>query len=393
MKCFNKLRSDVLLIVAILLWNVYVFSQNFYYQFVFSDDKIYYIPAAKMLMNGSSPDKFNFEHPPLGKYIIGFSWLITGNFYAFSKMFGILSILLIYLSMTRIYNKRIGLFVSAALSLDTLYMYTFTTALLDVYATFFLLLSLYVLILIISGKEGLLWHVLFGLSLGAAVGSKWSVIPISLILVVYLYLTNTSRLKYFPFMLMSMLLIYLFTYTMYFLNGHSLIEFIRLQIEMFTYQGGFHHPTPVFLVIMFTKLFLRLYMMISYSFGTITISSSSALLNATLQGRLFTINVTQGSPIWYLFFPTLLLYSWRLTKNFTQKDALPLLLFLAYTPILFSNLIDWYIVPALPFLYIIVSRILENKPRIMIILLIISFINFELVINNIIHDYQFLIPS
>jgi len=393
MEHFNKYHNNALFVFMILLWSIYVFSQNFNYQFAFSDDKIYYIPAAKMLMNGTSPDKINFEHPPLGKYIIGFSWIITGNFFTISRIFGVLSILLIYLFTSRIYNKKIGLFVSAALSFDTLYMYTFTTALLDVYATFFIFLSLYLLVLIIDGKESLIWHILFGISLGAAVASKWSVLPVSIMLIAYLYLIKRSYLKYLPLVFLSIFAIYLLSYIMYFMHGHSFIDFLKLQVEMLAYQGGFHHPTAIFLVIMFTKLFLRLWMMISYSFGVITISSNSVLVNATLQGRLFTINVTQGSPLWYLFFPSILLYSWKLTKVFNKKEALPLLSFLAYTPILFSNLIDWYILTILPFLYMIVFKVFESRPKLILILLIISFINFELVINNIIHDYQFLIPT
>ncbi|MEM4032645.1 MAG: phospholipid carrier-dependent glycosyltransferase, partial [Zestosphaera sp.] len=85
----------------------------------------------------------NFEHPPLGKYLIGFATLFGfGRFFYLFLMFG--SSLLVYFLVKNLFaSELLGFFAGFLLVLDTVFINSHRFLLLDPLAVFFFLLSLY----------------------------------------------------------------------------------------------------------------------------------------------------------------------------------------------------------------------------------------------------------
>jgi dolichyl-phosphate-mannose-protein mannosyltransferase len=138
-------------------------------------DEVYYVDGAKdYLKYGVEVDKTSPEfivHPPIGKWMISigiklfgdneFGWRFMG------ALLGTLSIALIYLIAKQLFNS-IFLATSAAamMALDGLHLVLSRTALLDIYLMFFVLLAFFTFI-----REKYWWT---GITLGLAIGAKWS---------------------------------------------------------------------------------------------------------------------------------------------------------------------------------------------------------------------------
>ena len=155
--------------------------------FVF--DELYYVDGARDFLkfgvevNGVEPEFI--VHPPIGK------WLIAGGIHIFgdnefgwriaSALFGTFIILLFARFIHLLFNSQPLTAIGAGLiSLDGLLLVHSRTALLDLFLTFFTLLGVY------------FWyrklHWLAGISLGLAIGCKWSAIYfIALIVFISLY--------------------------------------------------------------------------------------------------------------------------------------------------------------------------------------------------------------
>ena len=163
-------------------------------------DEVYYAKNANSLLSSAveldAQGQAEFVvHPPFGKWLIAIGIRFFGNeefgWRFASAIFGTLSILLIYLIVKKLFNSEF-LSITAALlmAFDGLNLVMSRVALLDIFLMFFILLSIYFLII------NNLW--LSGSAIGLAISIKWSaafLIPL-VILFVVIYNKVTFRNLY-----------------------------------------------------------------------------------------------------------------------------------------------------------------------------------------------------
>jgi len=164
-------------------------------------DEVYYAKNANSLLSSAveldAQGQAEFVvHPPFGKWLIAIGIRLFGNeefgWRFASAIIGTLSIILIYLIVKKLFNSEF-LSITAALlmALDGLNLVMSRVALLDIFLMFFILLSIYFLII------NNLW--LSGSAIGLALSIKWSaafLIPlVILFVVVYNKVTFRTYIK------------------------------------------------------------------------------------------------------------------------------------------------------------------------------------------------------
>jgi len=101
-----------------------------------------YALAGWQYVHGVSPDKINFEHPPLAKYLIGVSEVLFGNQNMLSAIFGGLTLVVAYLTSRKMFGPSLfGLVPVSMLSFDRMFLSYSANSTLDIYLTFFVALS------------------------------------------------------------------------------------------------------------------------------------------------------------------------------------------------------------------------------------------------------------
>lgn len=190
---------------------------------------------------GTNPILINSDHPPLGKYIIGWFTLFTGNnrmvsiFFAFGNL--ALVFFIIYF-LTR--STLLSSFGILLLSFDSMFVdQIIHSPILDIIQVFFLVL--YLLFLIFWIKKEQLWKVIaMGLALGAMSSTKLY-FPVFVVLAatfIALILLKKS-LKKIIILLFSLALItgsvYALSYLSFFMHGNSLRSFLGTQKWIFLF--------------------------------------------------------------------------------------------------------------------------------------------------------------
>lgn len=163
------------ILIAIASFILRIFNLGSPKGFVF--DEVYYVDGARDLLkygvevNGAQPEFI--VHPPVGKWLIGSGITLFGdNEFGWrfaSAVFGTLLILLFARLIHVLFNSPLLTALGAALmALDGMLLVHSRTALLDLFLTFFTVLGVF------------LWHrnrhIWAGISLGLAIGCKWSAI-------------------------------------------------------------------------------------------------------------------------------------------------------------------------------------------------------------------------
>jgi dolichyl-phosphate-mannose-protein mannosyltransferase len=159
-------------------------------------DEVYYVNGAQdYLRDGveTAAGKAEFVvHPPIGKWMIALGIKVFGDNpfgWRFSAaLVGTLSIFLIYLVARKLFHsEKFGLIAAALMSLDGLHLVMSRTALLDIFLMFFILLSFLALLYD--------RHWLAALSLGLALGTKWSALYFIAAIMIY-YLVKNRKIPF-----------------------------------------------------------------------------------------------------------------------------------------------------------------------------------------------------
>jgi len=138
-------------------------------------DEVYYVDGARdylahgVEVTGSEPEFV--VHPPVGKWLIALGIKIFGDnefgWRFMGALLGSVMVLLIALIAQRLFrNSFLTISASALLAMDGLALVHSRTALLDIYLSFFVLLTTYFFVM--------RWHWWAGVALGLAVATKWS---------------------------------------------------------------------------------------------------------------------------------------------------------------------------------------------------------------------------
>lgn len=190
------------------------------------DDDTLYTYAGYAYAKGEDPATINFEHPPLGKYLFGFSYFIFGNSVVINIFIFFLILILLYdlqkLLKIPAYFRYIPLIF---ISTSGLFLDHMGRALLDLQQLLFTLLFFSVLLRKNSNK-----YIVLGIILGIIASIKY---PYPLIgLYVLMILMDAVLYKSFKKTFISLVIgyiTYLSTYLIYFTHNHSLIDYIKFE--------------------------------------------------------------------------------------------------------------------------------------------------------------------
>jgi hypothetical protein len=179
---------------------------------------------------GKSPADYNFQHPPLLKYLYGFSLRFFKNPYPVQITLSFFLFFLTYLLGVKVALSRKAIIMALVLlALDPLTADVVFNVYLDLGLAVFTLA--FVLAFIYYPKK---WWVQ-GLLLGLLLAAKFWSIGLFLLTLLTLYrflILKNLKMKLLLKTLLIASLVYLFTYSALFLKGGSLGGFVWLQLKM-----------------------------------------------------------------------------------------------------------------------------------------------------------------
>jgi hypothetical protein len=205
---------------------------------LFSDDDLYAVVGLKYI-NGENPTKIHPEVPPLGKLMIGAGIKIFDNQNFLSLLVSLISLYILYLiALETNMDKNFALLSILLVSLNSEFRLLAASSNLDVYQLLFLSSSMYFFLL---GTKN--WKMFFisSLLLGGAMSVKIFINGLILFAVYITVLLLLGNFKIFISYITSLVILpisFLSGYIKYFLEGSSLIEFIKFQRWLINWWGG-----------------------------------------------------------------------------------------------------------------------------------------------------------
>lgn len=199
------------------------------------DDATLYLYAGMAYVRGEDPTTINFEHPPLGKYLFGLSWLLFNNPLTLNIAV-FLAILLVF------WQLLLQLKASLWWQLGGIALLSYTIGgylsapLLDL-PMLFLTLT-FMLVLFKKSETG--WkYALVGLSLGALAATKYPIPTIAIYLLPLGYwLWQKKAWRFVPLIVLVAGGVYLLSYWSYFANGHSLMDLLNFEKYRLSWWTG-----------------------------------------------------------------------------------------------------------------------------------------------------------
>jgi len=302
------------------------------------------------LINGGNPNNINGGVPPLGKFFIGFSIILFQNPNVISIFWAIGVLILMYQVGIRILNNKLFVLMSIVLfSFDKLFLEQINTSMLDLPLLFFILLATLFLLKGIEKEKYFLFSIL---SLSAVATTK--MYPLSLVVggifILFLVLRKDffrlrRYLRYLPFGILLYFIIY-----MPFFFHNSLFDFAYLHywiVHFVRNQVPNYHFFEILRILFLGKWLFWI--------------PDPPNVNFILEIR----SVPQWSFLWAIgailtlfgFFKSLL------RKEFDNKFLVRLVVIGYLLFFLFSLPYPRYILPILPFLYLILFSFSLQKPK------------------------------
>lgn len=191
---------------------------------------------------GLSPILINADHPPLGKYMIGWTTLLFGNNRIVSLLFAVANITL---AMVIIYSLTGSLILASLgflmISLNTVFLdQIIYSPVLDIIQVFFLLCYFYIFMIWQKTKKNI-FIILLGITLGilSSVKIYFPSIILSIISFPFLWITKDKNFKktvpFFFLIITLAFLTYTASYFGYFLHGNSFRNFLGTQKWIFLF--------------------------------------------------------------------------------------------------------------------------------------------------------------
>lgn len=153
-----------------------------------------YSYAGLVYLKTGQLDRVNIEHPPLGKYLLGLSVLISGSPILIQIPIALLLLYLSFLISLRLLKKEwLAILIPVFLCFESLFIHQLTHSLLDLMQT--AMIALFILTAINSNKDNKKTKIILGLVLGAAASIKFPVTAIILGSCYFIYLIVLKGLK------------------------------------------------------------------------------------------------------------------------------------------------------------------------------------------------------
>ncbi len=190
---------------------------------------------------GLNPILINSDHPPLGKYIIGWFTLLTGNNRMVSLFFALANLVLLFLIVFTLTKSRfLTVLVFFFVSFDTVFLdQIIYSPVLDIIQLFFFILYSYIFLAWIKTKKNILLIPL-GITLGAFSATKLY-FPAIIAAGVSFLLVLVATKKFFKSSVQTFLMIviafitYAASYARYFMLGNSFRSFLGVQKWIFLF--------------------------------------------------------------------------------------------------------------------------------------------------------------
>lgn len=202
------------------------------------DDGLYAFAGYYYLFQHGDPSSVNFEHPPLGKYLIGLSILLFKNENVINIIYVVLlSVITFYLSKHILKKTTLSLICVAILTTDPLIRDHLIRSFLDIPFTLFFVIAVYFFLKSLSKP---LFFALSQLFWGITFSVKFfpSFIFVYGYMILVILIRNKKLLR--PFFMTSVIIpvVYLFSHTAYFVYHPSLIEFIQHKKWVFSWWSS-----------------------------------------------------------------------------------------------------------------------------------------------------------
>lgn len=232
---------------------------------VMSDNELYQLAGYK-IVTGTPVDEINSEVPPLGKFLYGISISWFGSPYVASFLLYLGSILIFWQLASSIFHKQPNLQFWAVLFfvISPLFASQLSRSMLDLPQLFFLLAHILTIILLtrIDGwRKQLAVALAAGLLLGWFGAIKIGVfVPIIFLVdLVWLWLVNPGHLKKSQRLVVWLQrsaligagagLGYILVYAPYFMQGHSLIDWLKFQKWTVSFYAQSREQSPVLILL------------------------------------------------------------------------------------------------------------------------------------------------
>ncbi len=382
-------RRSFHVLIILLISFLIIYTSNNMAAPIYGDERIY-IEAGMKYINGIPPLYYNYEHPPLAKYLIGLSTII-GDPHLISIICYILSLLCFYSIILEVNgNSVIALLATLLPMTDTIFINVHRHALLDPIALCLMLWAIYFTLKYIGVQQlkyGVMASIMWGLSLASKMNTLYVFTP-WFIFITYLSLRKNNIKSCILFILL-IILTYLLTYMQDIIYG-GVYASVYHHIKMIKYMMLRHEPTLPLIINGLATLQFKLSIWNYCSPITIVLSKGTikdiiGLENAKIIGKYIVLRLGAGSPIWYILIPLLVYKTTRIISSRNSQDMRNYMLTLCAWGALMSLIhgdVDWYYIMPVTLLYIILA--LNMKIRYLLLCILTALVNYILLIFGII---------
>lgn len=309
---------------------------------VIGDDGLYLFEGYR-LIHGGDPTSANAEMPPVGKYFIGASILLFGNGHIYGLLSTTLLLIATYLLAKTLLKETFpALLTTTLLATDPLITNQFTLTMMDALQATLMVayLTLIFRLSSIQKNKGML-IVFSGVILGLFSATKLPVLtPLVLATGLWYIWVETKKVRYAGLLLLGTIAGYVLPYTVYFLRGNTIIDWLKIQKWIITFYRQSNIPP---------------------TWG----SSITTLLTGSYQNLFSHLWERAGewTPVWGVFFLMALAFGVLWIRNRKKYLSMTLTLGLLFTIIgVFAIIPFWirYLVVVLPLLYIAGTALLTR---------------------------------
>lgn len=205
------------------------------------DDGLYAF-AGYYYITGGDVSQVNFEHPPLGKYLIGVSEYVFGNENIINIIYAILFIIVVYqLGLLLLSSKLLASSATLLVSTDKLVTTQFIAPQLDLPTSLTFLIGVYFLLKMIR-MPTFRYSAAAGFFFAVSLVMKFFPFLFLLMFTIFVVLSISKKYKALKYFCLSSLfffpLIYLCAHLSYFLHDHTLLDFVKYQHWIIVWRSG-----------------------------------------------------------------------------------------------------------------------------------------------------------
>ena len=201
------------------------------------DDGLYAFAGYYYLFGAGDVSSVNFEHPPLGKYLIGLSILLFGNQNIINIIYFVLLLVVTFHLAKAVGLGRFGSWICIlVVGLDPLFLDHLLRSLLDLPFTLYFVSAVY---FFLKGLKTTKYFLLSNILWGAAFSTRFFPAFVFVYLLELTYIVWLKKsVKQFLYTSLTIPVVYLLTHIMFFVYHPSFVEFLRHKRWMLSWFSG-----------------------------------------------------------------------------------------------------------------------------------------------------------